>query len=461
MRRVGEKDIDAAVFADIVFMWRNSPSIKIARDSFLSMVLCGPFSFGIPKLGIVSGEDMSRIISRHWMPWQRSMFDWIKILGLCPYYMEKISADHYVPVVPGFEDGTITVCMNNKYRKQFHWYWCEAQSEKKHMYWIDTEYSPTQYGQIQSQCASLLKEYKTIIILTKSLETASAQNANVSHVVEHHPAAGTAKNDELTELVANFGEKYASLSKARQDRARAQEIRVRKTELVKQLKEVHQSNMNVMFGTHTPVLNTDQELYNRFNTGFGDRLIPLPADRKYVSPGKASVVAELDKYIKAFEFNVGAIIGFPMELIQSSGSSRSQNIKGAERFANEQIKQQLSFQTYQTKVAIIIAYRKHFDEALAKVNFIRRGGDAAMVADLITDLDVEVIMSCTPMISYEGMKQMWLDGIISKDDFAHHAFHMNSLPMSQISVTTWPDKMPKDLLISGKEPANKKIKNGV
>ena len=52
------------------------------------------------------------------------------------------------------------------------------------------------------------------------------------------------------------------------------------------------------------------------------------------------------------------------------------------------------------------------------------------------ELDVKVDMSCTPMMSYDELKQMWLDGIISKENFAHHAFHLHALPMDQIEMAT-------------------------
>ena len=46
---VNEVDLCKEALADLLDMYRNVPSIKIARDAFLSMTLCGPFTFSIPK----------------------------------------------------------------------------------------------------------------------------------------------------------------------------------------------------------------------------------------------------------------------------------------------------------------------------------------------------------------------------------------------------------------------------
>ena len=84
-----EVRLDTKAIEDLLHMFRHVSSIKIAREAFLSMTLCAPFRFHIPKINLHSNADMELIIERHWMPWLRQVYDWVKLIGICPYYFER------------------------------------------------------------------------------------------------------------------------------------------------------------------------------------------------------------------------------------------------------------------------------------------------------------------------------------------------------------------------------------
>jgi len=450
-----EVQLDKEAVADVLHMFRHVPAIKIAREAFLSMTICSPFTFHIPKLGLNSNKDMELIIERHWMPWQRRVYDWVKLIGICPYYFEKPrgQTDHQVPIVPDIELGYITVFVNKRHKLEYKWYWSHGhqQGHAKNMLWIITDHSPTRHGNLKSQLASLLPQYRTILVLQRSLEIASTQCAKPSHILEYHPKEGTAKNDNLTQLVANFGERAAGLTKARQELARANEIRVRTDELREQTKRVAAQNAMGGLQNQKRLLYTDtrQESIERIDPGFTDRMLPLRPDFKYVAAQRPSIVADLDRHLQTFNTAAAANMDFAMELIQPTGSARSQNVKGSERFENERIKEAINFFTSITHAALIIAYKSQLENGfnsykMWQVN--RKGGDTYEIAELYLEMDVHVEMTCTPMTTYNDLRQMWLDGIISKDDFALHAFKIRALPEEQINVTPYPDKIPKDMI---------------
>jgi hypothetical protein len=458
-----EKCLCAEQVQDIERMFNEIPAIRIAREAFLSMVLASPFTFKIPKMCLASNKDMEKIIIRHWMPWQRAVYDNIKKWGVCPYYFIKPEGqtDHQVPIVPDFKLGYITVYSTDNHQIKFKWYWNHdliIDKEEKAMLWIISEYAPNVDGTLKSPLASLLPQYRTLLILQQSLERVSVQCANPTHILEYHPAAASAKNDDLTQLVANFGEKAAGLSKARQEMGRAAELRVRTAEIIKQTHRINEKNT---FYKKKRVLWTDleEDQMERADSGFSN-VVPLNPDYKYSQAAKASVVAELDKHLTSFNMISSATMDFALEMIQPTGSARTQNVKGGERYENERVKQMLTFIRGITQTALIIAYRPQFEQAFDDVRtwmVNRRGGDPNRVANLCPDLDVEVDMSCTPMVTYDDIKQMWIDGIMSKETFAHHAFHMRSLPHDQIAVTKMPDMVPKELVLPP-EPVAKKPK---
>lgn len=455
IKSANEVELDKEAIKDLMHMYRNVSSIKIAREAFLSMALCGPFTFHIPALGLVSNHDMSRVIERHWMPWQRKVYDWIKILGICPYYFKKLKGQHLhqVPVVPDMELGYITVSVTDDHELKYHWYWRHGyhHEEDKAILWVITDHAPCADGIIKSTLASLLPQYRTLLVLQKSLEIASAQSAELTHVLEYHPDKATAKSDNLTQMVANFGATAAGQSKARQDMARNNDIRVKTSELLRQVHNVQAANISNGYSLQKRVLWTDtaEDALERMDTGFANRVIPLRPDFKYISPAKPSVVADLDKHLTSFNTAAAAVMDFAMELIHPTGSARTQNVKGSERYENERIKEMLGFFTSITQTALIIAYRRHFEEgfdAAKQWRVNKHGGDHNAIADLMPELDVFVDMSCTPMMTYMDLKEMWMDGIMSKETFAHHAFHMRSLPEDQIKLSKLPDMVPKEML---------------
>lgn len=447
-----EVGMDEASTRDILHMFRHEPSISSARESYLATTLCAPFTFRIPKMGVMSKKDMEGIIERHWMPFLRRVYDWTRMFGICPYFFERKGDFHQIPVVPDPELGYIRVRVNPKtHRLEYKWYWnhgTQVHQEKK-MLWVITDRAPTARGEYRSVMSSLLPRYRTILVLRRSLERAAVQNTSVPHLLEYHPSAATAKNDDLTQMVANFGEKAAGLSKARQELARAKDIRVRTDELMHQIRQVHGGQLIAGAQRERTLMWTDtpEDVLERMDTGL-DRMVPLRPDFKYVAPARASVVAELERYQNAFDVDAAAAMGYAYELIRPTGSARVQNVKGGERFVNERAKEGVAFFTSVAHAALIIAYEKPLRAGFAdfydwQVN--RRGGDQNEVAELHPEIDVEVYMSCTPMIDYEELRQMWReDGIISKVDFAKHAFDMKAMPIDQIRVEMYPDMVPRE-----------------
>ena len=447
-----EVNLDAEAIADIVKMYHSMPNIMIARDAFLSMVLSGPFTVDIPKLGLHSNKDLEAIIVRYWIPFLRRLYDYRKILDLIPYYFERHGLDE-VPVIPDLELGSISVTITKKHRLKYIWRWNHGfqQEEEKKMYWIIGDHPPARDGSIRSPMASLLTHYRTLLILQKSLEIVSEQAAHPTHILEYRPSPTTARNDDLTTLVANFGEKAAGMSKARQEAARSHEIRVRTAELIKQTQAIQESNLLNAGGVASKRLmwtDLNSDVAERMDSGLTTRMFPLRPDYYYVSPQKPTLVGDYQAHLQAFNTMASAIMDFSIELIQPTGSAKTQNIKGSERFENERVKETISFFIGVVRDAFIIAYEKDLKETFADVKSWRtRRGDPHSVAELYPELDVEINMSCTPFVDYDGLKQMWTDGIMDKEAFAGHAFHMRSLPAEQMQVREWPNKIPREMLI--------------
>ena len=148
--------VDEAATADLLEMRRSVPEIGIAREVVLSMLVCGPFTFRIKSIGLESSDDMTKIIARYWMPWQRKLVDWIKTFGVCPYYF-IMQGDHPIPIIPDMDAGRISVGLDKKRRNEYKWNWTNgATDENMAMLWVVTDSAPSCTGVLQSALSSLL-----------------------------------------------------------------------------------------------------------------------------------------------------------------------------------------------------------------------------------------------------------------------------------------------------------------
>lgn len=471
--REGEVSLDAATQADVRDMFLSIPSIRIARDSYLAMVLCGPFSFSIPKLGLVSKSDMQTIIAHYWMPWQRKVYDWVKQLGICPYYFKRLknNKDHQVPVVPDMELGFITVSVNKDHEVEYSWYWNHGRVSERdsRMYWVTSDHRPDKNGRLHSALATLVERYRTLRIMQSAQETATTQAARPTHLFEYIPKVNN-QNDNLGHLVADFGEKAAGMSKLRRDMQTNRDIQVNTKQFQSQMARTHLANRNIAkANVNLTATWTDmpRDALDRMDNGLATRSVPMRPDFKYVSVKEPHMIGDLWKAQETFDTIAAALMDFAVEFIRPTGSARSQNIKGSERFENERIKEGLNFFKSITQAALVIAYKDQFEDAFEGIRqwrVSRKGGDPYSIAELYPELDVQVDMSCTPMTSYEELKEMWTDGILNKDDFAMHAFHMKALPKEQVSIAKEPDRVPdsvlgvKDKGVKSTPPKKKKMK---
>lgn len=109
-------------------------------------------------------------------------------------------------------------------------------------------------------------------------------------------------------------------------------------------------------------------------------------------------------------------------------------------------------------------YRKQFQQGMEEYRQYRSkqlGGDPGRIPFLFPELDVTVDMSVGNNQSYTELRQMHIDGIMSKKQFAEHIYRNRNLPMDQMELFDWPDRVPHELLgvkpkEGGAEPKKKK-----
>lgn len=451
----GEVPLDGDAVRDLFEMYRNVPVLVVARKAFLSKVLAEPFTFSIPKLGITSTPEVGKVINAFWMPWLRQCFDWIKIVGVVPY-MFVSQGDHMIPFIPDISLGYISVYVTdtNPPRIRYKWHYTNSTKvgdEEKNMLWIITEGAPDANGNLRSALASLLPNYRSLLKLRNAQDIASTQAARPVHVIESNPSLRTATDDGLARLTADF-DKAAGIGQARRERMQQAQLRVKQSELYRNLRENEMANRQRSTVQQTMWTDTPQDVLEEMDAGFSNRVVALGEHYKYTTAARPQLVADYNKAESQFNLMASAVMDFALELLTPTGSSRSQNIKGAEQYENERIREQSTFFESILQPAIVIAYRKEFQRVMDDARhwrISRLGGDPNNVSYLYPELDVVVDLSNTTVTGDEEMRSYWMDGIISKETYAKHVLRNKNVPLELMQLSMWPDQYPKELLVKG------------
>lgn len=455
-----EVPLDENAMRDIRDMYRDYPAFKIARTSFLAMTIPDPFTFSIPKLGISSSKDMEGIIRARWMPWLRTVYDWCRKYGFCPYYMKNPNSDHPIPVTPDFEKGYTTVQVDEHHETIFRWYWNHGSTTQleKNMLWILTEDQPTCDGAVCSRLATLLPEYRSLCKLLKNRNIAATQLARPVHLIEVSGDPRTAPDDNLAGLTADFG-KAAGIGKARRELAHTRQIERSHALLRKQMRQTQDNNNASAKVRPTMWTDTPDTLLEEQNAGFDNNVVVLRPGFAYRQASAPAVVGDYEKAADHFNVQASAMMDFSLEMLMPTGSSRAQNAESAARFENDRIKDQNMFFTSVLQQALVVAYRKQFQEIMddnARWRLSRLHGDPSMIPLLFPELDVVVNMGTNSVQSDEELRQMRTDGIITQETMGRRMFKSKGLPDDERVALEWPDNVPKEMLLGReKESASK------
>lgn len=455
---VQESYLDEMAVADILNMYRSIPIVKLARKSYLGKIFNEVFTVSIPQMGISTTIEMSKIFEIHWIPFLKKVWDWCQQIGICPWYLKKMGK-HYIPVVPEIELGYIGIVMNAKHEYEYNWYWSHGTSvdQELKVFWVVTENKPGNDGTINSPLASLLASYRSLLILQKSQDIAAKQKARPVHILEYTPNLKTSVNDNLAHHSAEFGAKAAGIGAERRMQAYNLEIRQKTATLYKQMRETQ--NANLQRSTVQPTMWTDtpEDLMEEMDAGLTNRTVALRPDFHYKSAAEPSLVQDYYKAELQFNTMAAAVMDFSLELLTPTGSARSQNIAGAESFQNSRNKDGTSFFASIIKTVFLEAYydviKAGMDENREWQMSRYKSRNAPV---LFPELDIQVDMANSSLVSYEDLRQMRMDGLITQEVMGKHVFKGKNMPEQDRAALAWPDNIPKELLVKPQQQQQKK-----
>jgi hypothetical protein len=212
--------------------------------------------------------------------------------------------------------------------------------------------------------------------------------------------------------------------------------------------------------------DTPNNLMEEMDAGFTNRTVALRPDFHYKSAAEPSLVQDYYKAELQFNTMAAAVMDFSLELLTPTGSARSQNIAGAESFQNSRNKDGTSFFASIIKTVFLEAYYDVIKSGMDENREWRMSRYKGNAPVLFPELDIQVDMANSSLVSYEDLRQMRSDGLITQEVMGKHVFKGKNMPEQDRVALAWPDNIPKELLVNPnkqqqqqqKKPVKKKTK---
>lgn len=434
-RRLDQKEVD-----DCIEIYNKLPYIQIARNYFISMILRCPPEVKFKTLKQENPKELELILEIKYLPWLIAMYNWLKVLGVFPWYFESLGDSiHKYPVVPAMDSGYITTYIDKKHRQQFKWYWnTEPESEKKMFFVYDEGHLPSPTGKLRSSIASLIHEYRSAKIAREMSEMSWYQQAHPQHIFEFHPPRNVPADDNLMNL-ESFGEKIAGTVMSQQEGMKNRKFTIQRDYLEESLSRSYYKNKG-MKKRYGPFMKSDTEKqqWELENASIVEKGIPLNADFTYKHVPAPNVTANFVQIMNRLDMLSSSVMDIPLNNIESGGSKTIISVESSLRFVNERIKGWISTFIRATKKAILLAYGDQILEEFG--NRYRKSYTGHNMLDkkameIYTDEEVEVLMPCSPIANKQDYYMLWQNGMMSQETTAHYLFNDIGIPPEDITIS--------------------------
>lgn len=448
--RVNETTLSTSQVLDVYEIYHNHPYTKRSRDAFVSMVLQNPPEIVMTSENKEAGPELAMVMQTYYLPFLQTMYDWLKMLGVCPWYYRRIRGTvHLYPCVPPWGSGYITTYLDKRHEQQFLWYWNDTREVDRNMHFERTAHVPSLTGTLTSPVSSLIADWKTQRIVRQSTDIAAYQQVRRQHIFEHHPAKNQIGDDNLTTL-ESFGEGLAADVMAMQEGLANAKVTLRSDALRDAITTTTRNNQGIRKTKGTgPFVRSEEhaEQWERENAGLLDHAVHLKPDFVYKPVPECKLDVRLDDYAKRMDQLAAAIMDVPLQLTESSGK-HAQNLQGIMRFINERIKFWLIFFENVTRKIFVMAYGNGLQEEM-------RTRRPHSVHNYYIQDDIEVRIPVTPIASYDDLKKAYEDQLYTQHAFATHAFHALGLPYEDIAETVKDCVQTDDILMDVPRPPKK------
>ncbi len=134
-------------------------------------------------------------------------------------------------------------------------------------------------------------------------------------------------------------------------------------------------------------------------------------------------------------------VDFPLSMVIEQHAQHAGNYDAQRTYARDRMKEQIEDMNEFLREVILDIERDRlrdmYDETWrGKHAELKRPLTEEELVEVYTSVhDLEVEQPCTPLITYEELKMLWEDGLMSAQKLAEHAFHLFGIPQEDIEIT--------------------------
>jgi hypothetical protein len=481
----------------VMRMLYDVPGFQFARRAMQARVFCGEFIVHLKNWPGVDGEnsrtfgeDAQGVVRSHWMPAIKEIYDYKESWGFCPYVWEKIEGtSHFYPRVPVWGTYFLTF-EEDRYGREFRLYWTDGIKPElaTDVFWVRTDQEPIN-GELRTAVAALFLDYELYLTNLSCHKQAMINQANPYHIIEYAPRVASDLG-EINDTRVMFGAQAALASMKDAEHTRNAQQGVRRDYLMAALNETFEANYGVGWPDgKDPYEDPEQQALQQTHGRFLQRMVHLNADYHYRPAANSGVVMNMTDIWRKLNQDAANALGFPLEFAQAQSAQRAANVQGNTRYLNENAKEMIRSYTRIVKDMwlaspygrIIHRLNKLKKKAAEEEKQQRRRTKAAqkdgydgmkvprvgairepspkLMHELRRQIDVDIEFSCVPEMSYQQLRELVLDKVISHKDFIKLSGDIFGLPESALSTKANEKLMEQEQMDMAKQDARHKWKH--
>lgn len=437
--RAREISLDHELMDQLERMWDGIPGLQIGYEGFMSMVLCGGFSVEINSIGLRSNARQEVIFRRFYVPVLREIYKQIRLFGfaaICRHYLPDQQV--YVPAVCTRDMGHVSVRVERNARdervKTLRWYWNDRRHDEGHAQDDTVRFivhrMPTADGRVNSAAISLLADYQLLCVAMKAAERAATNASIVPYFYKFNPPKWYL-NDDDPKVGLSLPEEEEELMRLERSDRLQERVYMSRDMLMSAMQEARLANRPPLSSTAAAATTTAEPDPDAWHA----HSFPLDPYYEPIQVKPPSILLKPQDLAKDLNQLGSAVAGIPFGLYVETHATRSANVKGNLRAANERIKDTIDDMSQWVKELFLFCNRERFKRTLldlVRQEKLKRKRSRLPRDDLImllALLEVDVKMDCTPLMTKEELTALRDEGALEEDDYKRHLLRLYGLPI--------------------------------
>lgn len=439
--------VDPYAIADTFEMLYSRSELQNPRSAIYCMVISDMPDVYIMEADVKMEEHTKGILREYWITGVRNLTDWVLVAGVAPYVWEDVPGTKLIYPRPMMHtEGLIQSFHPRKSSSALEYRWLSnrgKQVRKVHFY--VTDLAPLSNGVLRTPLYGLLPHYRLVRMVELAAYSAVPDAANPYWLFEQHEKE--VDSEKMSMVMGNYGEEIASAVIRENQRLGAIRPRLNRMQFLQTLDTTRTMNAG-----RTPYSATftsqPAEVLAQKGAKYRDRAVVVDPVFRYKSAQKPTLLLNPADVSKRLAQEAASVFGLPLDFMQASSRQASANVAGMSRFVNDRFrdnsKRVIALWTHLYKhswgILAEVAHRSGNLETAVGKKRKRPQHDPNQAPpgrhrpytlrhqfEIDQALTIEVTLRVTPILSYERIRRMRLDNVLTHERFVELALSLGGL----------------------------------